>query len=57
MLDVDPDISSNKRRNEDKKKEGDAHLEVSLAQKSKMEMKGIPIRNFPAFHLSVGLSL
>ena len=52
MLDVDPDISSDKRRNEDEKKEGDAHLEASLAQKSKMEMKGIPIRNFAAFYLS-----
>ena len=57
MLDVEPDISSDERRNEDEKKEGDTHLEVSLAQKSKMEIKGIPIRNFPAFYSSVGLSL
>ena len=57
VLDVDPDISSDERRNEGEKKEGDAHLEVSLAQKSKMEIKGIPIRNFAAFYSSVGLSL
>ena len=57
VVDVDPDISSNERRNEDKKKEDDAHLGTSLAQKSKMEIKGILIRNFAAFYSSVGLSL
>ena len=57
MLDVDPDISSNKRRNEDKKKEDDTHLGTSLAQKSKMEIRGILIRNFAAFYSSGGLSL
>ena len=55
--DVDPDISSDERRNENKKKEDDTHLGTSLAQKSKMEIRGILIRNFAAFYSSGGLSL